>query len=63
MRYYVFDLERSMFWKANRRGYTEDYKEAGLYNYEEASQLVKDDIMNHTRMIEEAAIIKLTTME
>lgn len=58
MRYFVFDLERSMFWKANRRGYTSDYKEAGLYSYEEAKELVENDIMNNTKMVEEESLIE-----
>lgn len=42
MRYYIFNLERLMFWKPGGRGYTRDYLEAGLYSDEKSKEIVFD---------------------
>lgn len=59
MRYYILDLERNMLWKPNKRGYTSDYKLAGIYSEEEANDIVKSDYDKKSRKIEEEVILKL----
>ena len=48
------DLERTLasgvpaFWKSNRRGYSYNIHEAGLYSEEEAEKIVKADFDKRT---------------
>lgn len=42
MRYYILNLERLMFWKPKRKGYTNNCLEAGLYSDEESKEIVFD---------------------
>lgn len=48
-----------MLWKPNKRGYTADYKLAGIYSEEEANEIVKSDYDKKSRKIEEEVILKL----
>jgi hypothetical protein len=56
--YYLLDLERTLkmnvptFWKYNRKGYTTDIGEAGMYFEEDAKSIVKSDIEGKTIMVE-----------
>ena len=57
------DLERTLasgvpaFWKSNKRGYSYNVHEAGLYSEEEAEKIVKADSDKRTVQI------SLTTVE
>lgn len=44
--YHVFDFERNQWWKGNKFGYTENLKEAGKFDYEEAIEIVKNSNIN-----------------
>jgi len=54
----LIDLERSVktgvthYWRAHRKGYTTDPKEAGIYTEEEAVKAVESDIDGTTVKIE-----------
>jgi hypothetical protein len=54
---YLLDLERTIqsgqtwFWKSGRRGYTTNLVEAGIYSFQAASEIVKNDIDETTIMI------------
>lgn len=63
--YYLIDLERSVqtsalfFWKANKRGYTLNRQEAGLYGKKEALELVLTDRDERTACISTKAVEKI----
>jgi hypothetical protein len=56
--FYLLDLERTIatgnafFWKAHKRGYTDEITEAGLYDADEAAEIVMDDFNKRTVMID-----------
>ena len=48
--YYIFCVERQMYWKPNSMGYTPEKEEAGLYTYDQAYRItnafnVKDQMI------------------
>ena len=55
--YYLMDLERTLstgvpyFWKNNKRGYTYDIQEAGLYQKKSAEAITKGDLDKRTVLI------------
>lgn len=59
----LMDLERTLssgvpaFWRSNKRGYSYNIHEAGLYSEEEAEKIVKEDFDKRT------VKISLTTVE
>ena len=64
------DLERTLgsgvpaYWKSNKRGYSYNIHEAGLYSEEEAKKMVKEDIDKRTvqisvKTVEDILSIKL----
>lgn len=61
--YYLVDLERSIptgrlfYWKAGRRGYTDNLADAGIYQEDEALQIALDDLDKRT------ILIKFTTVK
>ena len=40
--YFVYDLERKKFWNENCFGYTDDIKNAGMFDYEKARDICKN---------------------
>jgi hypothetical protein len=38
--YFIWSLEHGQWWKSHKVGYTENIKEAGLYTFDEALQIV-----------------------
>jgi hypothetical protein len=62
MKYFLMDLERTLgsgvpaFWKANKRGYTYNIHEAGLYSEKEAEKIVEADFNERTIKISRKAI-------
>lgn len=46
----LFDLERNMFWKPCKRGYTEDIFEAGLYDKKYAIEKC-NEINSNTKIV------------
>lgn len=49
MDYYIYDLERKMFWKANKYGYTLKLEEAlKVTSKKEAQKYVNDDLDKNT---------------
>lgn len=63
--YYLMDLERTIssgrtwFWKANKRGYTQFLSQAGLFEEEEARNLVTSDRDKRTIMIHMETVEKI----
>ena len=41
-KFFIWNAERDMWWKANRMGYTNDLSEAGVYAYKDAFEIVSD---------------------
>lgn len=39
--YYIYAFDRGQFWKKNQYGYTNDVLEAGLFDYEDAIDILK----------------------
>ena len=39
--YYIYAFDRGQFWKKNKYGYTNDVLEAGLFDYEDAIDILK----------------------
>lgn len=39
MKYWIWCNERNMWWRPNRRGYTSEREEAGVYSLEEATEI------------------------
>jgi hypothetical protein len=62
MKYFLMDLERTLGngvpadWKSNKRGYTYNIHEAGLYSEKEAEEIVKADFNERTIKISLKAI-------
>jgi hypothetical protein len=62
MKFILMDLERTLssgvpaFWKSNKRGYSYNIHEAGLYSEEEAEKIVKEDFNERTIKISRKAI-------
>jgi hypothetical protein len=60
--YYLLDLERSIvsgktwYWKRNRHGYTQLLSQAGLFDEDEARNLVTSDVNKRTIMIAEETV-------
>lgn len=49
MDYYIYDLERKMFWKSNKYGYTLKLEEAlKVTSKKEAQKYVNDDLDKNT---------------
>ena len=70
MEYILMDLERTLgsgvpaYWKSNKRGYSYNIHEAGLYSDEEAEKIVKADFDKRTvkislKTVEDILSIKL----
>jgi ferredoxin-fold anticodon binding domain-containing protein len=70
MDFILMDLERTLgsgvpaYWKSNKRGYSYNIHEAGLYSEEEAKKMVKEDIDKRTvqisvKTVEDILSIKL----
>lgn len=38
----IWSIEHGGWWGANRRGYVEDVRKAGLYTFEEADEIVRE---------------------
>jgi hypothetical protein len=57
MDFILMDLERTLasgvpaFWKSNKRGYSYNIHEAGLYDEKQAEKIVKEDIDKRTVQI------------
>ena len=47
---YLFDMEKCMFWKQNRYGYTRDIFSAGLFTLDEAKKIVDNDVKGNTKI-------------
>lgn len=62
---YLLDLERTIqsgqtwYWKPGSRGYTRNIVEAGIYSFQAASEIVKNDIDQTTIMISFAQVRKV----
>jgi hypothetical protein len=60
--YYLLDLERTIasgktwYWKRNRHGYTQLLSQAGLFDEDEARNLVTSDYNKRTIMIAEKTV-------
>lgn len=58
----LLDLERTIqtgkasYWKAHKRGYTNDITEAGNYSVKEAIELVETDLDHRTVFISDETI-------
>ena len=48
---YLFDMEKCMFWKQSRYGYTRDIYSAGLFNLDEAKKIVGNDVKGNTKIV------------
>ena len=70
MKFILMDLERTLgsgvpaFWKQNKRGYTYNIHEAGLYDEKEAEKIVKADFNERTikislKAVEDFLLIKV----
>jgi hypothetical protein len=70
MDFILMDLERTLgsgvpaFWKSNKRGYTYNIHEAGLYSEKEAEKIVKADFNERTikislKAVEDFLLIKV----
>ncbi|MBO0959534.1 hypothetical protein J1P26_07280 [Neobacillus sp. MM2021_6] len=65
--YYLMDLERTIstgrtwFWKRNRHGYTQFLSQAGLFEEEEAQNIVTGDRDKRTIMIHRDTVDKILT--
>lgn len=63
--YYLLDLERTIgtgrtfYWKANKRGYTNNVKEAGLYSEIAATEIVERDLDKRTVMVSEQTVKRI----
>lgn len=63
--FYLIDLERTIgsgivhYWKGDRRGYTRDIKEAGLYSEYRANEFVKEDFDKRTIKVDENVAKKI----
>jgi hypothetical protein len=44
----IWSFDHSMWWRAHRQGYTEDFAEAGRYLPAEAGEIMADDVMCDT---------------
>lgn len=54
----VWSIEHDGWWRPNHQGYTKSKKEAGLYNYTEALQIVRNanQYVDDDRQIKEAMV-------
>lgn len=57
MDYFLLDLERTLlsgvpsYWRSNRRGYTYNIHEAGIYKEAEASRIAEADFNKRTLLV------------
>jgi hypothetical protein len=69
MKYILMDLERTLssgvpaFWKSNKRGYSYNIHEAGLYTEKEAEKIVKEDFDKRTVKIELSTVENILSIK
>ena len=61
-KYKIWSAEHHGWWKPNRRGYTTKRKEAGIYSFEEASEIVEGGNIG-LRDVPNEAMVELTANE
>lgn len=62
MQYYIYDLERKMFWKKNKFGYTMNLSDAlSTNNKDDALKYMKDDVGKNTLALTEDVVKNLIT--
>lgn len=47
----LFDTERCMFWKQSQYGYTDSINDAGLFDLNEAKDIVQRDYCKNTKIV------------
>lgn len=55
----IWSIEHCSWWKANQRGYTKIRDDAGLYTFEEASEIVRDANKHTGRDMPNEALVPL----
>jgi hypothetical protein len=69
MKYFLMDLERTLlsgvpsYWKSNKRGYTYNIHEAGLYDEKQAEKIAEEDFDKRTVKINSKTVENILSIK